>query len=158
MSEMIPSDSVSIMDIGCGNGRLKKYLPKNIETYYGVDYVARDNETIVCDLNRERLPEISVDVYYLAGVIMYINDVKSLFMSMRNARYIIFNYMDELSAIRLDYGHADINAFMINRRKDYLSIADIINYLIDAGFNIDCIQYDFRTLNQYYIRAINNKV
>lgn len=41
MSSMIPDGITSIMDIGCGEGLIKEYLPKNVK-YYGVDYCMRD--------------------------------------------------------------------------------------------------------------------
>lgn len=156
MSKMIPYQDVgSVMDIGCGNCRLKKYLPDNI-IYYGLDYVARNSETLVCDINRQPLPDVQADMYYLAGVIMYVDDVAGLFRQMKRGKYILLNYMDEMGNIRLDNGMADINAFLINRRPDYLSMAEIINALVESGYRIEHMEHNFRELNQYYILARNN--
>ena len=43
MAAMIPSDVKSIMDIGCGDKKLKKYLTQDIK-YYGLDFVSRGGD------------------------------------------------------------------------------------------------------------------
>lgn len=43
MASMIPSNVKSIMDIGCGDKKLKKYLNQDIK-YYGLDFVSRGGD------------------------------------------------------------------------------------------------------------------
>lgn len=74
MSQLIPEDVKTLMDIGCGEELLKEFLCKDIN-YYGLDYCERNKETIICDINKEKLPDIKVDLYYMAGIIDYVTDI-----------------------------------------------------------------------------------
>ena len=58
MVKLIPKNVGSILDIGCGECLLKKYLPREIK-YYGLDYRKRNDETIVCNINEEKIPVIN---------------------------------------------------------------------------------------------------
>ena len=49
MASMIPDDVTSIMDMGCGDEVLRRYLDPHIR-YYGLDLVCRNADTIVCDI------------------------------------------------------------------------------------------------------------
>lgn len=152
MAQMIPDDVNSIMDVGCGNRRLKKYLSSDIK-YYGMDYLRQSEEVILCDFNREDLPNIVVDLYYMAGIVLYVNDIKKLFSQMINAKYILLSHADEMNYLRLDNNVGSLNSFVVNEREDYLTLADIINALWECGFVIEKVQYDYRERNNYYIRA-----
>ena len=101
MASMIPNDITSIMDIGCGEGLIKEYLPKNVK-YYGVDYCKRDEETLICDINNESLPDKRVDLYYMAGVIDYIIDVKKFIIQLKQAKYVLISKTRNERFIRLD--------------------------------------------------------
>ena len=157
MSSLIPEDVKSLMDIGCGNCRLKKYLPDNMR-YYGLDCVKREEDTLLCDINAEQLPKIQVDMYYLAGVLYYVNDIKKLFEQMKSAKYIIFNYFDEMNQLRLDGYCGGVPSHAINEREEYITIADIINTLWDCGFVVEKVLFDYRERNNYYFRAKNRRL
>ena len=43
-------------------------------TYYGLDYIKRDNNTIVCGLNNREFPDMKVDVVFCSGVFEYIDE------------------------------------------------------------------------------------
>jgi len=49
-------DQFSVADLGCGIMLLEKHLDRAVG-YYPIDIVARDERTIVCDFNKEVLPE-----------------------------------------------------------------------------------------------------
>ena len=46
-----------------------------------IDYCERNKETIICDINKEKLPDIKVDLYYMAGIIDYVTDIPILLSS-----------------------------------------------------------------------------
>ena len=64
MASMIPDDVTSIMDMGCGDEVLRRYLDPRIR-YYGLDIVRRNADTIVCDANADPLPDLPVFPYTL---------------------------------------------------------------------------------------------
>ena len=63
-----------VADFGCGMMWLKPLLPPT-NSYLGIDYMARDPQTIVADLNRDSLAGIRADVGFLSGVLEYVQDV-----------------------------------------------------------------------------------
>lgn len=151
---LITTDVKSIMDVGCGNCRLKNYLNDDI-VYYGLDYTRRDENTIVCDLNKDSLPKLKVDLYYMAGVIYYVDDLERLFSQMRDCKYLIFDFYDEANYLRLDGHYADINTPVLNKRKGYLTFVELLNALAANGFMIEQGIYDFEKSYAYYFRAKN---
>ena len=61
-----------VLDIGCGAMDLECALPEGC-AYQPCDLVARDERTIVCDLNRGEFPEASqADVVTMLGVLEYV--------------------------------------------------------------------------------------
>ncbi|GHT54027.1 hypothetical protein FACS1894106_5230 [Spirochaetia bacterium] len=73
MSQFIDPATKSIAEFGCGRCFLKLFLPPNV-SYLGIDYVKRNDETLVCDFNKDTLPNIDVDTIFMAGVLAYVND------------------------------------------------------------------------------------
>lgn len=67
------SGSVRVADIGCSQMYPERYLPPG-STYMPVDCVARDERTIIVDLNREPLPPLTVDLILALGLIEYLHD------------------------------------------------------------------------------------
>lgn len=67
---ILPNES--IMDLGCGQMTLKKYITSN--SYIPVDYTKRDEKTIVCDFNKKEFPQIKADVIFISGCLEYIYD------------------------------------------------------------------------------------
>ena len=64
-----------------GYFKFKKYLSKKIK-YIELDYCKRNEDTIICDMNKDKLPVMDVDMYYLAGVLPYIDDKEALLNQM----------------------------------------------------------------------------
>ncbi len=62
-----------VADFGCGPMWLKTILPPQNQ-YLGIDCLHRGPETIVCDFNRDPLPNIRAEVAFLSGVLEYIED------------------------------------------------------------------------------------
>jgi hypothetical protein len=66
-----------VVDVGAGAQALRSALPPEC-SYVPIDVVRRTPDTIVCDLNREEPPKLSVDYLVASGVIEYINDAARL--------------------------------------------------------------------------------
>lgn len=73
MSELISVDSKSVLDVGCGDMFLKQCLRDDIK-YIPCDYVARNDATIVCDLNQKQYPDVQVDTVFLSGILEHVED------------------------------------------------------------------------------------
>ena len=101
MSKPIPDDVRSILDIGCGNSDIRRYIAPKVK-YYGSDICKRDEYTILYDVNKDPLPKIDVDMYYMAGLIYYVDDVDHFISQMRNAKYILLDYSGIERWLRLD--------------------------------------------------------
>jgi hypothetical protein len=69
--------NASIMDLGCGKMWLKEYI-KSTNKYIGVDYIKRDENTIVCDLNKKEFPSQNVDFIFISGCMEYVKDTEWL--------------------------------------------------------------------------------
>ena len=146
MARLIPDDVGSIMDIGCGEGLLKKFLPERIK-YYGLDYCKRDADTIVCDLDKDKLPEISVDAYYLAGVINYISDIRGLMKQFVRAKYVILSLSRTEPFIRLDAKECNGVTDCVVLR---VTTAELINAMYENGFICSRMVWEYEKRDEYY--------
>ena len=82
----------TVMDLGCGPGWLKEYLPLGC-TYYGCDLVARDHDTLMSDFNKHEFPEVVVDVAFASGVLEYVRDWRWFVKAVaRNSQRVILSY------------------------------------------------------------------
>lgn len=92
LADFISDDCTSILDIGCGEMHIKKYLRQGIN-YYGCDYKKRDDNTIICDLAIGEFPDIEVDTCFMAGVLEYLTNWKDVIKNMSNhCRQIVMSY------------------------------------------------------------------
>lgn len=62
-----------VIDVGAGSQVARAMLPSGSE-YVPVDMVPRSPDTIVCDLNRDTLPDLRADWVIASGVIEYVYD------------------------------------------------------------------------------------
>lgn len=146
LSELLPKDIGSIMDVGCGEGLLRSFLPKSV-AYYGVDYCQRNADTIICDINREQLPAIRVDAYVLAGVLMYVKDKESLIRQMKNAKYIVVAHWAYEWFLRLD---ARVDLDFSDMGVAPFSNADLINLMAEFGFYCKRVSWPWKEMNEYH--------
>ena len=130
MSHLIPDDVTSVMDMGCGAEFLRKYLRDGV-TYYGLDFCKRNDETIVCDLNRDPVPDIKVDLYYMAGLMYYIDDPQAYLSQLTGAKYLLFDYGGIERYLRLDGVPGDP---LISARNNFVSIDELLVMLRKLGF------------------------
>ena len=92
MSKLIKEEK-NIMDLGCGKMWLKKYLNPDIH-YYCCDYKKRDENTIICDFNKNEYPAVFVDLSFVSGTFEYIIDVESFIRSMKKySSSVILSYV-----------------------------------------------------------------
>lgn len=131
MAEWIP-ENTSVMEFGCGNMHLQKYLPKNCK-YTPSDIVKRDQNTIVIDLNKHPLPNISAhDIFFFSGVLEYVYDVENLIKILsKKCRWLILSYTPCQSKSR--------NEVMWRRSEGWVndySLAEFMELLSQNGFHL----------------------
>ena len=159
MASMIPDDVTSIMDMGCGDEVLKPYLKPHIR-YYGLDIVRRNADTIVCDANVDPLPDLQVDAYYMAGFLLYMNDVDKLISQMRRAKYLIFDLWNYVEFRKYDNIYMNIytrraQSVCWNEREHFLSLPEVMDALTANGFVIEKAAWLNRTGSYCCYRARN---
>lgn len=82
-----------VIEFGAGRQSLKDFLPSNCQ-YQGSDLVARDEHTIVCDLN-QAFPTLDCKYDYavFSGVLEYVLDVAQLVRNLKpHAAKVIASY------------------------------------------------------------------
>ncbi|THF48081.1 hypothetical protein [Allorhizobium terrae] len=75
-------DQMSIADFGCATMNLRRHLRPD-QRYIPIDVVARNDETLVCDLNKEVPPITGATAAAFLGVIEYLFDPESLLSNVR---------------------------------------------------------------------------
>lgn len=148
-SEWITDDIVSIVDYGAGKEWLRKYINPDVK-YYPVDYIKRNEHTILCDLNFERFPEINADVSVCSGVLEFINTAKELLQHVCKHT----NKMVIVSYLGVDH-FPDIEGRRASAYISDLSEHDIISIMDAGGFELEkkvcdpvncaCMVYLFRS-------------
>ena len=134
MAQFVAAGS-TVLDIGCGAMALEKSLPVGC-TYIPCDLAARDERTIVCNLNAGEFPQsaaMSADLITFLGVVEYLTDPQSLFATLRKTgKPVAFTYHPtELT------GHLDRPSLgWIN----HFAHQEVINIIIGSGFKITNIE------------------
>ncbi len=128
-----------------GYFKLKKYLSKKIK-YIELDYCKRNEDTIICDMNKDKLPVMDVDMYYLAGVLPYIDDKEALLNQMGGGKYILLSAYPMEQFIRLDGHFIDGPSFSFQNYSN----DDMINYLYNMGFVLVNCKYDYKVMNVHF--------
>lgn len=134
MSQLIPEDVKVLMDIGCGEELLKEFLCKDIK-YYGLDYCERNKETIICDINKEKLPDIKVDLYYMAGIIDYVIDIPNFIKQRSRAKYVVMSKTRNERFIRLDDKVMDSGYMNYGISSYYCS--NLITDMFEIGLSVE---------------------
>lgn len=95
MVELFPISYDGIIDLGCGECKLKKYIEGGAK-YIGVDYKKRNRSTVVADFNKKQFPIISQEnkryFYFCSGCIEYIKDIDWFVEKMTDGKSIVFSY------------------------------------------------------------------
>ena len=83
-AQFIPAGA-RVLELNCGRMALKRLLPNGCR-YQGCDLIAREPDTVVCDLNAGEFPSeaaAQADVIVMLGVLEQIVDVENLFTHLR---------------------------------------------------------------------------
>lgn len=155
MSQLIPEDVKVLMDIGCGEELLKEFLCKDIK-YYGLDYCERNKETIICDINKEKLPDIKVDLYYMAGIIDYVIDIPNFIKKLSRAKYVVMSKTRNERFIRLDDKVMDSGYMNYGISSYYCS--NLITDMFEIGFVCRKMQWNYKQRDEYYFLFENYAV
>lgn len=155
MSQLIPEDVKVLMDIGCGEELLKEFLCKDIK-YYGLDYCERNKETIICDINKEKLPDIKVDLYYMAGIIDYVIDIPNFIKQPSRAKYVVMSKTRNERFIRLDDKVMDSGYMNYGISSYYCS--NLITDMFEIGFVCRKMQWNYKQRDEYYFLFENYAV
>ena len=155
MSQLIPEDVKVLMDIGCGEELLKEFLCKDIK-YYGLDYCERNKETIICDINKEKLPDIKVDLYYMAGIIDYVIDIPNFIKQLSRAKYVVMSKTRNERFIRLDDKVMDSGYMNYGISSYYCS--NQITDMFEIGFVCRKMQWNYKQRDEYYFLFENYAV
>ena len=125
LSEFISDDCTSILDVGCGEMHIRKYLKKGIK-YYGCDYKKREEDTLVCDLSIGEFPDVDVCTCFMAGVLEYLQNWKDVLKNMSlHCDQIIMSYSTSEEAEVRD-------ARWVNN----ISEMELIRFLESCGFQL----------------------
>lgn len=151
LSTLIPDSVHSLMDIGCGEGYIRDFLPDDCK-YFGVDYCKRSDDTIICDINKEPLPAIDVDAYYMAGSLCYVKDPFTFLRQLTKAQYNILSYIRKEGYVRID-GRIVDNYLGFGEAELFLS--DLISYLYCQSFVCEKLEWNYRKRDEYYCRFKN---
>ena len=155
MSQLIPEDVKVLMDIGCGEELLKEFLCKDIK-YYGLDYCERNKETIICDINKEKLPDIKVDLYYMAGIIDYVIDIPNFIKQLSRAKYVVMSKTRNERFIRLEDKVMDSGYMNYGISSYYCS--NLITDMFEIGFVCRKMQWNYKQRDEYYFLFENYAV
>lgn len=109
------ADCDSVADLGCGVMLLRGHLRPGTR-YVPVDIVARDQDTVVVDLNRQPPPKLDVDGWAAVGLLEYLFDVPALLLELSGTLVTSYNVTDLTNQDRLsnawvnDYDTAGLEA------------------------------------------------
>lgn len=94
MMELFPTNYDGVIDLGCGECKLHKYLGG--VKYVGVDYKKRNRSTLVADFNKKQFPIIPCEnksyLYFCSGCMEYIKDIDWFIAKMTNGKSIVLSY------------------------------------------------------------------
>lgn len=121
-------EGTSVLDIGCGQEALKRYIPSNV-IYTGCDLIQRSEHTIVCDFNKLEYPPFkNYDYIFCSGVLEYINDLQYfLFNIQKYGTEFIFSYAPNFTDVESRLKHDWVNHYTLTDLHDLL---DELNYKV----------------------------
>lgn len=136
ISTWIDEHDNSVIDYGAGEMFLKTLLANNVK-YTPIDYIKRNEETMLVDLNDGLFPDIQSDVTVLSGILEFLTSTNKLLehVCKRTKRKLILSYMtlDKFSNINDRRASAYIN--------DYTE-KDLIEKIEKHGFTLKVKRID----------------
>jgi hypothetical protein len=127
----IDDNDRSVIDYGAGEGEFLKTLLKPGVKYFPVDFIRRSDETILCDLNSGKFPDIHADTAFLSSMLMLLTSAEALIQHVCKTakRKIITSYTT-----------TDLTPNITTRRKAMMvndfSEKEFISMFTDKGFEL----------------------
>ena len=130
MLQYLPENLEEVADYGCGNQYLRRLLPDQTK-YIPIDLVARDEETLVLDLNGESYDIPHAHCAFFSGTLEYVYDISKLARKLsQKSECLVFSY----SPIKVMSEYA-----MKTRRKrswvNHYRASEIVVLFESAGFH-----------------------
>ena len=132
---------VSLLDLGCGAMQIEKFLQAGT-AYIPCDLVPRDGRTLVCDFNKEGVPQLpGVGAVTVLGVLEYIQDAPSFIRSLR-----LYNV-----PVLISYCPTDLTSHLDREAQgwvNHFSLAFLSQLIESSGFGITRCEHidDVQTL------------
>lgn len=121
LARMLSCDITSVVDLGCGNMDMKKYIRSNIK-YIPVDYFTHDQDTVVCDLDSKQYPDIEADAMVLGAILEHISNYEELveWVCNHTKKEVVLAYTP------IEY-LSDINIRKTHGCKNHMSVDEMVN-------------------------------
>lgn len=147
-SEWITPDVKSVVDYGAGRMFLQEYLAPDV-AYYPVDYIYRNEQTILCDLNLGTFPDIPTDVAICSGVLEFIFTAEKLLKHVcaHTSKKIILSYLgvDNFPDIEGRRASAYVSDFSEKQIIDIMNESGfVLEKKVTDPVNHACMVYMFR--------------
>lgn len=120
----------SVLDLGCGTMILESHLADTVR-YYPCDIVARDDRTVICDLNLEPPPVVEAEAVACLGLLEYLHQPQSVMAALaKNYPIAVVSYcvIDAMNPSKDRRAHGWVNDF------DSVGIATMFE---QAGWHIE---------------------
>lgn len=130
-SKWMTNDIKSVADYGAGRMFLQEYLNTDV-TYFPIDYIRRNEQTILCDLNLGQFPCIQADATICSGVLEFISTSEKLLKHIGQNT----NKMVILSYVTIDK-FPDIDGRRASAYISDLSDRQILDFMASSNFFLD---------------------
>ena len=140
MSKFISQYS-TVLDVGCGNQILKRYLPKSCN-YIPLDLYKRTPDTIVVNLNKKINIENlkSINYTFFSGVLEYVHDLE----------YVIKYFNSHSQFIILSYNPVDSVPCLIKRKElgwiNHLNKNELLDLIKRCNFSVMINEFKFNQM------------
>lgn len=129
MTQYISPNSI-VLDLGCGQMWTNEFLPINCK-YIAVDYIKRDEKSIVCDFNQHQFTDINADIAFVSGCFEYVVDYNwfvNKIATYCNACVISYCTLEAFPNLQERKGLTWVN---------HLTKAEFINLFLNANFTLE---------------------
>ena len=146
--EWIDADIKSVADYGAGKMFLKEYLSGDVQ-YFPIDYIKRNEKTILCDLNLGDFPEVKADAAICSGVLEFIYTAELLLAHVckNTSKIVILSYLtiDKFSDVEGRRASAYVSDLSEKQIIDSMSAGGfVLEKSVPDPMNSACTVYMFK--------------